>query len=127
LGEASARLTRHTSFDFASVFVPGTTIDAFVPYPLSEETNRRGNTMPIAGRLKPGATLASAQAEFTLLGKQLEREHPERNNVRSIGPGLRPPVRENAGSMFRRIWPLAGLTGRDLQFAPGKVDILQKI
>jgi len=70
------------SFDFASVFAPGTTIDVFVPYPLTEETNRRGNTMPIIGRLKPGATVASAQAEFTMLGKQLEREHPERNNVR---------------------------------------------
>ena len=69
------------SFDFATVFAPGTVIDAFIPFPLTEETNRHGNTMSVVGRLKPGVTLASAQAEFTLLGKQLNSEHPERNPI----------------------------------------------
>jgi predicted permease len=70
-----------SSFDFGSVFAPGTVIDAFVPYPLTEETNQHGNTMSVAGRLRPGVTLASAQAEFTRLGQQLNSEHPERNPI----------------------------------------------
>ncbi|MGH9409455.1 MAG: ABC transporter permease [Vicinamibacterales bacterium] len=70
------------SFDFASVFAPGEEIDLFTPWPLTDETNRRGNTMRIVGRLAPGATLASARAEFTSLASQLDRQHPERNPIR---------------------------------------------
>jgi hypothetical protein len=55
------------SFDFASIFAPGTPVDAFIPWPLTDETNRRGNTMKLIGRLRPGSTSESAQAEFTLL------------------------------------------------------------
>ncbi len=71
------------SFDFAGVFAPGSSVDVFIPWPLTAETNRRGNTTKIVGRLKPGATVESAQAEFTLLAKQLTIQHPERNPVRS--------------------------------------------
>ena len=42
------------SFDFASVFAPGSHFDLYFPFPLSNETNRWGNTMAIIGRLKPG-------------------------------------------------------------------------
>jgi predicted permease len=70
------------SFDFASVFAPGTAVDLFIPWPLTDETNRYGNTLKAIGRLRPGATAESAQAEFTLLGKQLERQYPERNPVK---------------------------------------------
>ncbi len=42
------------SFDFAALFAPGTPVDIFIPWPLTDETNRRGNTMTIVGRLKPG-------------------------------------------------------------------------
>ena len=51
------------SFDFASVFAPGSHIDLYFPFPLTPETNRWGNTMAMIGRLKPGVTLAAAQAE----------------------------------------------------------------
>ena len=37
--------------------------------------------MAVVGRLKPGATIQGAQAEFTLLAKQLESQHPERNPI----------------------------------------------
>jgi predicted permease len=70
------------NFDFASVFAPATSIDVFVPWPLTKETDRQGNTTNIVGRLAPGATVRSAQAEFTLLGKQLTEQHiTERNPV----------------------------------------------
>ena len=69
------------SFDFAALFAPGTPVDMFIPWPLTDETNRRGNTMTIVGRLKPGATVEGARPEFTLLAKQMEIQHPERNPV----------------------------------------------
>lgn len=69
------------SFDFASIFAPGTPVDIFVPWPLTDETKPRGNTMKVIGRLNPGATLPQAQAELSMLGKQLEARHPERNPI----------------------------------------------
>jgi hypothetical protein len=69
------------SFDFASVFAPGSPIDLFVPFPLTGQTNSRGNTTSVIGRLKPGATVHSADAEFRLLAKRIERQHPERNGI----------------------------------------------
>ena len=70
------------SFDFASIFAPGTPIDVFIPWPLTDQTKPSGNTMSVVGRLKPGVTVASAQAELTVLAKQLESQHPDRNPVR---------------------------------------------
>jgi predicted permease len=70
------------SFDFASVFAPGTSVDIFIPWPLTAETNGYGNTTKVIGRLKPGVTAQGAQAEFTLLAKRLEEQHPERNGIK---------------------------------------------
>ncbi|HEX4169513.1 MAG TPA: ABC transporter permease [Bryobacteraceae bacterium] len=71
------------SFDFASIFAPGTPVDVFIPWPLTAETSAYGNTTQGIGRLRPGGTVQSAQAEFSVLGKQLDSEHPipERNPV----------------------------------------------
>ena len=80
------------SFDFASIFAPGTPIDIFIPWPLTDKTKPTGNTMVMVGRLKPGSTLGSAQAEFTLLGERLVREHPERNPVHPTMASLRQHV-----------------------------------
>ncbi|MGC1490230.1 MAG: ABC transporter permease, partial [Candidatus Acidiferrum sp.] len=68
------------SFDFGTIFTPGSSVDLFVPFPLSPETNRWGNTIAVVGRLKPGATVEKAQAEATILGKELEQLHPKLNN-----------------------------------------------
>jgi putative ABC transport system permease protein len=68
------------SFDFSTVFTPGSRVDMFEPFPLSDETNRWGNTIAIVGRLKPGAALGTAQAEATILGKQFQDEHPKMND-----------------------------------------------
>jgi predicted permease len=62
------------SFDFASVFAPGTHVELYFPFPLSEETNRYGNTMAMVGRLKDGVTLQRAQAELDVLAPQIRRE-----------------------------------------------------
>jgi predicted permease len=65
-------------FDFASIFSPSSRIDLYEPFPLTQETDRWGNTLSIIGRLKPGVTVESAQAEIDVLVESLHREHPER-------------------------------------------------
>src|SRR5882672_427374 len=67
------------SFDFASVFAPGSRFDLYLPFPLSPETNRWGNTMAMIGRLEPGVTVGGAQAEVQILAGQITAAHPERN------------------------------------------------
>lgn len=67
------------SFDFGSIFSPGSQIDLLVPFPITEETNRWGNTLAVIGRLKPGVTIESAQAEFDVIAPQVQQQHPERN------------------------------------------------
>ncbi|MGC1617135.1 MAG: ABC transporter permease [Candidatus Acidiferrum sp.] len=68
------------TFDFSTVFTPGSRVDMFEPLPLSPEINREGNTVAIIGRLKPGVTVQSAAAETAVLGKILQQEHKERND-----------------------------------------------
>jgi predicted permease len=68
------------SFDFASVFAPGSHMDLYFPFPLTAETNRWGNTLAIIGRLKPGVALKTAQAESTILSEQFTREHNRDRN-----------------------------------------------
>ena len=54
------------SFDFEATFTPGRRVDLFLPFPLSPETNRQGNTLALVGRLRKGVDLRTAQAEATL-------------------------------------------------------------
>lgn len=96
------------SFDFASVFAPGTSIDLFIPWPLTSQTDRRGNTTKVIGRLKPGATVQGAQAEFTLLAKQIESQHPERNGIK---PRLSPLERHVSGPVRPALMVLACAVG----------------
>jgi predicted permease len=84
------------SFDFASIFAPGTPIDVFIPWPLADKTKPQGNTMAVVGRLNPGVTIASAQAELAALAKQLMSQHPERNFIK---PRLVPLAKHVSGQM----------------------------
>jgi len=70
------------SFDFASVFAPGTTVDLFSPFPLSEETNRSCNTLAVVGRRKPNVPIERVRGELVAIGKQLTAEFPRRNTIR---------------------------------------------
>jgi putative ABC transport system permease protein len=67
------------SFDFASVFAPGSRMDLLEPFPICDQTNQWGNTLAVVGRLKPGVTVQNAQAEFDVIGPQVQQQHPERN------------------------------------------------
>jgi predicted permease len=76
------------TFDFSTVFTPGSRVDMFEPLPLSPEINRQGNTVAIIGRMKPGVSVQSAAAETEVLGKLLQQAHKERNDFEPKVSGL---------------------------------------
>jgi predicted permease len=96
------------SFDFASVFAPGSRFDLYLPFPLSPETNRWGNTMAMIGRLKPGVSAAAAQAETRIVAGQITREHPERNSFEGY---VKPLADQVNGRMRLALWVLAAAVG----------------
>jgi predicted permease len=64
------------SFDFGAAFAPGQRIDLFEPY-LWDDIRQWGNTVSIIGRLKPEATVQSAQSEADLLIPQMRASHKD--------------------------------------------------
>jgi predicted permease len=96
------------SFDFSSIFAPGSHIDLFEPFPLTAETNRWGNTMAIIGRLKRGVSAGSAGAEVRLLAGHITQAHPERN---SFEGHVAPLADHVSGRMRLALWVLAGAVG----------------
>jgi predicted permease len=96
------------SFDFSSVFAPGSHIDLFAPFPLTPETNRWGNTMAIVARLKPGVSAGSAQAEIKILAARITQAHPERN---SFEGHVTPLADHVSGRMRLALMVLAGAVG----------------
>jgi len=65
-------------FDFSSTFAPASRVDFLRPFPISDETDQWGNTLFMIGRLEPGATFRSAQAELDLIVQQLREADPNR-------------------------------------------------
>ena len=59
------------TFDFGGVFSPGSKVDIFTPVVMDDIRNE-GNTLALTGRLKPGMTVAQAQAEADLLFPKLD-------------------------------------------------------
>ena len=71
------------SFDFGGTFAPGRPADLFLPFPLSPETNRRGNTLAVIGRLKPGIDVTTAAVETATVVDRISRTAPD------VEPGRR--------------------------------------
>lgn len=87
-----------SSFDFGSTFSPGTDVNMLVAFPLSEETNRWGNTLSIIGRLKPGVTIGRAQTELDIISKQLMESDKSRGTFGARLSGLH----EQINGRFKR-------------------------
>lgn len=96
------------SFDFASVFAPGTRVDLFRVFPMTPETSRFGNTMSLVGRMKPGVTVKAAQAETTTLVANIRQAHPERNGLKLKVISLREHV---SGPLRSAMYILGGAVG----------------
>jgi putative ABC transport system permease protein len=96
------------SFDFDSVFAPGTEVAMLLPFPLAEETARWGNTIFAIGRLKPSTTIRQAQAEFDVISRQVAAAHPERGGFGARMTGLEESIR---GSFRTAMFILSGAVG----------------
>ena len=83
------------SFDFNSMFAPGRRVDYVVPFPLSERSNRTGNTLGLVARLSPGATLETATAEARALAARTQSQR-----LNGFEPVIR-PLREHVSGGFR--------------------------
>ncbi|MGC2401938.1 MAG: ABC transporter permease [Acidobacteriaceae bacterium] len=66
------------SFDFGSIFAPGSKVDVFNPMILADFQSD-GNTIAMVGRLKAEVTLAQAQAEADLIFPTLMYDHKHPN------------------------------------------------
>ena len=86
------------SFDFATLFTPGSRVDILIPFPLSKETDNWGNTLAVLGRMKPGVTVAQAQSEFNVLDDQI---YKARNDQRKFG-GKIEPLQAHMTARYRR-------------------------
>jgi predicted permease len=85
-------------FDFSTVFTPGSRVDMLVPFPLTQETDRWGNTLAVLGRLKPKVTVSQAQAEFDVINEQIRSSNKDRW---TFGAKLT-PLQERLTARFRR-------------------------
>ncbi len=81
------------TFDFDSVFAPGTEVELLLPFPLTEETARWGNTLFAIGRLKATATIQQAQGEFDVISRRVASAHPERGGFGARMAGLESSIR----------------------------------
>jgi predicted permease len=91
--------------------------------PLGQHTapflqNRRPHPIGVLARLKPGATLARAQAELALIGQRLAKQYPESNQGRSF---VAQPLRPNVGDVGSTLWLLLGAVSLVLLIACANV------
>jgi putative ABC transport system permease protein len=99
--------------------------DYWVPLDPQDETNReRGaNYLSVTARLKPGVTLAQAQAEMTAIASRLEQEYRDRNAGRGIN--LVPLHDALTGNLRRALFVLLAAVGFVLLIACTNVANLQ--
>ena len=85
------------SFDFASVFAPANRVDFLQVFPISDRTNNWGNTLFMIGRLRPGSTVESAQAELDAASASLQAAQPDRWGLGATAS----PIRDHIAGPLR--------------------------
>jgi putative ABC transport system permease protein len=91
--------------------VPAEPIEFYLPpaLPAAVLESHGDHDVNVVGRLKPGATLAGAQAELNTISAQLARQFPGTNDgIRAVVVGLRDDL---TGSMRQPLWILLGASG----------------
>jgi predicted permease len=99
------------TFDFGSVFSPGSKVEMYGPAVL-EDMEDWGNTLSLVGRLKPGVTIAQAQAEANLLFPKFlfSFKHPEwGGNYTGQLTGLKEYVSGKLRRSLIVLWSAVGL------------------
>ncbi|MGD8319353.1 MAG: ABC transporter permease [Gemmatimonadota bacterium] len=97
-----------STFDFTSTFVPGSRVDFLRPFPIGDETDRWGNTMAMIGRLRPGATMESAQEDVDRMSRQLSEADPDRWGLGAVVTPLHEHI---AGGVRTALLLLAAAAG----------------
>ncbi len=95
-------------FDFASTFSPASRVDFLRPFPISDETDQWGNTLFMIGRLRPGASVQSAQAELDLIVEQLQAADPGRWGLGAVVTKLQDKI---SGGFRSALFLLAAAAG----------------
>lgn len=99
------------AFDFKSTFTPGASVDFLLPFPIDDRTDNWGNTLTMVGRLRPGATAETAQAELDNIIEGLKEADPERWG---LGAVVRPMQKRIAGPYRTGMLLLAAAAGATL-------------
>ena len=87
------------SFNFSDVFAPGSKpVDAFCPFQYAAGHDNWGNMLAVVGRLRPGISIASAQAKFDVLNRELGEFDPARKGLTA----RLLPLHEKISGPFRR-------------------------
>ncbi len=76
------------TFDFPSIFTPTISVDFLLPWPISDATDRRGNTTTMVARLQPGVSIQAAQADLEAVIAGLLEAEPNRRQLAATTSGL---------------------------------------
>jgi predicted permease len=98
-----------------------TNLDMFTPLgqDISPALQRRDrHSINVVARLRPGATLAQARTELTVIGRHLAEEYPDTNEGRSF---IADPLRPNVGEVGSTLWLLLGAVSLVLLIACANV------
>ncbi len=85
--------------------------DMLLPLPLSESdrTNRDGEDYNIFAKLKPGVTVAAAQAEMGVIAEQMKRQYPENYPANGgLTLSIVPLLEQVVGEVRRSLYVLLG-------------------
>jgi len=97
------------SFDFGSIFSPGMNFEVFTPA-VMDVLRYWGNTLAIVGRLRPGVSVAAAQAEADVLFPQLKAAHKDWwGDYSSTLSGLKEYVAGKLRLSLILLWSAVGL------------------
>ncbi len=99
------------TFDFASVFSPGSKQDVFVPT-VMDDIRDNGHMLSAVGRLKPGVTVPQAQAEANILFPQLRETVKDSSSwSNDINTSITPLQDYVSGRLRRSLLVLWGAVG----------------
>ena len=76
------------TFDFASIFTPTAPVDFLLPWPISDGSDRIGNTTTMVARLQTGVTIEAAQADLEAVIVGLSEADPDRWGLAATTSGL---------------------------------------
>ena len=103
----------------------GGEVDVFTPLGENSQRfmqNREAHPgINVWARLRPGVTLAEAQAELALLGRHLAEQYPKSNAGRGF---VAEPLRADVGDVRSTLWLVLGAVGLVLLIACGNVACL---